>query len=543
MLYRLSLLFVLLPSLFCHAQDKAEPKQNPFGNPRLVVGIVIDQMRYDFLFRYWEKYSDGGFKKLVNEGFLCKNVHYNYIPTYTGPGHAAIYTGSTPSVNGIVSNDWYNRVSGKNIYCTDDSIVKGVGASGNMSPRNLLVTTITDELRLAAGKLDKVIGIALKDRGAILPAGHMANAAYWLDGASGNWVSSSFYMFNLPAWVNDFNKKQLQEQYFSKPWETLRHIDEYTESIIDDNAYEEPFLTELKPVFPHNLPAIRKADADLLKRTPFGNTMTKEFAVAAMKAEDLGRRQVTDFLCISFSSTDYVGHQFGIDAIETQDTYLRLDKDLAELLIFLESRVAKKDLLVFLTSDHGAAHNAAYMRGQKMPAGVIDGNKLSKQLETHLDSVFGASNYIAALSSHDVYLNDSIFKTGKINRKEVEAIVKIFLKNTEGISEVYSADELYDSGDNSLRSMLCRGAHPLRKADMYFVMKPNWMDYNERGTTHGSGYVYDTHVPLLFWGGKIPHGSSVQYHSITDIAPTVCTYLNISFPTGCTGKVITEIFK
>src|SRR5258706_321872 len=257
-------------------------------------------------------------------------------------------------------------------------------------------------------------------------------------------------MLNLPTWVNDFNKRQLQAQYLSKPWETLQPINEYTESITDDNAYEEPFRKELKPVFPHNLPVILKADSELLKKTPFGNTMTKEFAIAVMKGEDMGSGHTTDFLSISFSSTDYVGHQFGVDAIETEDTYLRLDRDLAELLTFL--------------------------------------------------------------------------------------------KNTEGIAEVFSADELYDSSDNSPRSMLSRGAHPLRKADIYFVMKPGWMDYDERGTTHGSGYDYDTHVPLLFWGGKIPHGSSVQYHNITDVAPTICTYLNIAFPNGCTGKVITEIF-
>lgn len=538
--------FTLILLLFfscVRAQDKAQSKSNPIDNPKLVVGIVIDQMRYDFLFRYWDKYSDGGFKKLVSEGFLCKNVHYNYIPTYTGPGHASIYTGCTPSVNGIVSNDWYDRTSGKNVYCVDDSTVKGIGASNKMSPKNLFVTTMTDELRLTSGKSGKVIGIALKDRGAILPAGHLANAAYWFDGASGNWASSTYYMQNLAQWVNDFNQKHLQEKYLSNPWETLLSKDKYTESTADSNVYEEPFRTELKPVFPHNLPSIRKADTELLKKTPFGNTMTKEFAMAAIKGEDLGRGNKTDFLCISFSSTDYVGHQFGIDAIETEDTYLRLDRDLAELLKFLESTIGKKDVLVFLTADHGAAHNVTFMKEQKISAGVIDGSKLNKKLEAYLDSVFGAGKYIAAFSSHDIYLDDSAFKSGKINRLEIEAACKTFLKKTEGIVEVYSADELFDNGDNPFRSMLSRGANPLRKADIYFVMNPQWMDYNETGTTHGSGYDYDTHVPLLFWGGKIPHHSSAEYHNITDIAPTICTYLNISFPSGSTGKVIEEIFE
>ena len=534
---RYSLILILFFTWNIYVQEKAEPK------PKLVVGIVVDQMRYDFLFRYWDKYSDSGFKKLVNEGFLCKNVNYNYIPTYTGPGHAAIYTGSTPSVNGIVSNDWWDRASGKNVYCVDDSTVKGVGSASKMSPRNLLVSTMTDELRLSTGNSGKVIGIALKDRGAILPAGHKANAAYWLDSPSGNWVTSTYYMTSLPAWVDDFNKKQLQEQYLSKPWVTLRNLEEYAESTSDYNVYEGPFLTELKPVFPHNLPAIRKADVELLKKTPFGNTMTKEFAVAAIQGEHLGRRQTTDFLCISFSSTDYVGHQFGIDAIETEDTYLRLDRDLSELLTFLDSVIGKQNMLVFLTSDHGAAHNAAYMKEQNVPAGIISNATLGKNLEAYFDSVFGARNYITAFSSHNIYFNDYIFRSGKLTRKEVEDAAKNFLSKTEGIADVFSADELYDNGDNSSRSMLSRGSHPLRKADMYYVMKPNWMDYIPTGTTHGSGYDYDTHVPLLFWGGKISKGSSEQYHNITDIAPTICTYLNIAFPKGCEGKAMMEIFK
>lgn len=529
---RYTLIFVFFLAHFCKAQDHS----------KLAVGIVVDQMRYDFLFRYWDKYSDSGFKKLVNEGFLCKNLHYNYIPTYTGPGHASIYTGSTPSVNGIVSNDWYDRVFGKNIYCVEDSTVMGIGTSGKMSPKNLLVSTMTDEVRLSTEKSGKVIGIALKDRSAILPAGQLANAAYWFDGASGNWVTSSYYMLNLPVWVNDFNKRNLQEQYLSKPWETLLSINKYTESTPDNNSYEEPFLTELKPVFPHNLPAIRKADAELLKKTPFGNTMTKEFAIAAIKAEDLGRRNTTDFLCISFSSTDYVGHQFGIDAIETEDIYLRLDRDLAELLAFLESQVGKNNLIVFLTADHGAAHNAAYLKEQKIFAGVIDGDKLGKQLEAHLDSAFGARNYIAAFSSHDLYFNDSAFTSEKATRMEIEDAAKTFLKNTDGMAEVYSADELYDNGDTSLRSMLFRGMHPQRKADIYYVMKPQWMDYSATGTTHGSGYDYDTHVPFLLWGGDVKHSSSMEYYTITDIAPTVCMYLHALFPGGSTGKVITETF-
>src|SRR5258706_4845458 len=234
-------------------------------------------------------------------------------------------------------------------------------------------------------------------------------------------------MLNLPTWVNDFNKRQLQAQYLSKPWETLQPINEYTESITDDNAYEEPFRKELKPVFPHNLPVILKADSELLKKTPFGNTMTKEFAIAVMKGEDMGSGHTTDFLSISFSSTDYVGHQFGIDAIETEDTYLRLDRDLSELFNFLDKWVGKENLLVFLTADHGAAHNSEYLKAQKIPAGVIEGKKITLQLNALLDTLYGKGKYISALSSHDIYLNHKEISGKKLNKKPIEETIKTLL--------------------------------------------------------------------------------------------------------------------
>ncbi|MBK5284309.1 MAG: alkaline phosphatase family protein [Bacteroidia bacterium] len=540
---RIILFFLLMLSSSSHAQSNGEAEQKLLNKPKLVVGIIVDQMRYDFLFRYWDKYSTGGFKRMIEEGYLCRNVHYDYIPTYTGPGHASVYTGTTPSVHGIVSNDWFDRETGKTMYCVSDSSVKGVGGGSKMAPRNLFTTTIPDELRLASKMQSKVIGIALKDRGAILPAGHSANAAYWID-ASGNWVSSSYYMQNLPLWVNDFNKRNLQAEYLSQPWKTVLPIEQYTESTADNNTFEEPFLTEVKPVFPHNLPVIHKADADLLKRTPFGNTMTKEFALATIKGEELGHHEVTDFICISFSSTDYVGHQFGIDAIETEDTYLRLDRDLSELVMFLDKWVGKDNLLVFLTADHGAAHNSEYLKAQKIPAGVIDGQKLNKLLTSLLDTLYGKGKYISVISSHDIYLNNKEIAEKKVNRKALIESIKTFLLSTAGIADVATAEELMGlQQNNSQREMLRAGMNSLRAADIYFTLKPQWMDYNLTGTTHGSGYDYDTHVPLLFWGGKISTGFSEEYHSITDIAPTVCTYLNISFPSGCTGKIITEIFQ
>jgi predicted AlkP superfamily pyrophosphatase or phosphodiesterase len=536
--YCLTLFF--LPA---RAQVSGEAEQKLVNKPKLVVGIIVDQMRYDLLFRYWDKYAANGFRQMTEEGFLCRNVHYNYIPTYTGPGHASVYSGTTPSVNGIVSNEWFDRASGKTIYCVSDSTVKGVGGGSKMSPRNLFTTTVTDELRLATKMESKVIGIALKDRGAILPAGHSANAAYWID-TSGNWITSSYYMQALPQWVTDFNNKKLQNEYLKQPWKTLLPIEKYTESTTDDNPYEEPYHTELKPVFPHNLPNIRKADPDLLKRTPFGNTMTKEFALAAIRSEELGHGDATDFLCISFSSTDYVGHQFGVDAIETEDTYLRLDRELSDLFSFLDKWVGKDNLLVFLTADHGAASNPVYLTDRKIPAGVIDGAALNTKLNALLDTLFGKGKYISEMSSHSITFNQKELASKNLNRKTIEDAVKKFLLSTPGIADAITADELMSEPENnSLRAMLRAGMNLSRAADIYFILKPQWIDYNTTGTTHGSGYDYDTHVPLLFWGGKVPAGSTTEHYNITDIAPTISTYLNIAMPSGCSGKVIEELFE
>ncbi len=281
------------------------------SKPKLIIGIVIDQMRYDYIYRYWDKFGNDGFKRLVNEGFFCKNTNYNFVPTYTGPGHAAIYTGTTPAVNGIISNEWYDKSTGRYLYCAQDNNVIGVGTStseGKCSPVNMLTTTITDELRISSNMKSKVIGIALKDRSAILPAGHTANAAYWYDESTGSFITSTYYMKELPWWVQDFNKKELAKKYLNQPWTTLLPIEQYTESLPDDNQYEFKFKGETKPVFPHNMPELMKSNGGLkmLRSTPFGNSFTKDFAIEIVKNENLGKSSVTDFLAISFSSPDEI---------------------------------------------------------------------------------------------------------------------------------------------------------------------------------------------------------------------------------------------
>jgi predicted AlkP superfamily pyrophosphatase or phosphodiesterase len=517
--------------------------------PKLIVGIVVDQMRVDYLTRYESKFGEGGFKKLIKGGYFNKNANFNYVPTYTGPGHASIFTGSVPRVNGIISNDWYDKKTGKYVYCTDDETVNTVGSeskAGKMSPRNMLTTTIGDELRLATNMQAKVIGISQKDRASILPAGHTANAAYWYDGSNGAFITSTFYMQQLPTWVITFNDKKLPEKYLSQDWTTLLPLASYTESLADDNAFEGLFKGESKPVFPHKLAELKEKNKGLnmIRATPFGNSLTKDFALEAIKNEQLGADEITDFLSVSFSSTDYVGHQYGINAIETEDTYLRLDKDLEELINYLEKNIGKDNFVVFLTADHGGAHNAAYLQSLKVPAGFIDEKAIETAMKAHLKEVFG-DTLVMSFSNQQFFLNHSTLSKNKLKLKEVSMEAARYALTLEGIANAYSVYDVVaasQSNDVAL-SRIYMGFNDVRSGDVILNYLPAYLDHGKTGTTHGAAYTYDTHVPLIWYGWKINQGASYEPVNISDIAPTVASFLDISFPNGCVGKPIGGLVK
>ncbi|MCB0408902.1 MAG: alkaline phosphatase family protein [Flavobacteriales bacterium] len=519
--------------------------------PKLVVGIVVDQMRYDYLDRYWNKFGEGGFKKLVNEGFNCKNTHYNYMPTFTAPGHASIYTGTTPENHGIIANTWYNKKSKQYLYCTEDTTVKTVGsnsANGLMSPKNLTTTTITDELKLNTNQQGKVIGISIKDRGAILPAGHKADAAYWFDGGNeGKWISSTFYMNELPKWVQGVNNKNMADKYLNQPWETLLPISSYTESIVDDNPYEGTFTTEEKPVFPHNLPALRDSNENysLIKATPFGNTIVKEMAIAAIKGEQLGKKGVTDFLAVSFSSTDYVGHQFGPMSIEVEDTYLRLDKDLEELISFLEKELGKDNILLFLTADHGAVNVPQYLMDNHLPAGYFNMKKVAEEIKQKCLDQFGVDSLISNISNAQVFFNYEKIEKNKLKQSDIEFFVASQLLKYEGVVQSYTRTDLMNAQFiDGISGIVQRGFHQARSGDVLFVLESGWiMSGYTTGTTHSSPYQYDTHVPLLWYGKGILKGETSQKVVIPDIAATLSALLNIQAPSACNGLPIKSIVK
>jgi predicted AlkP superfamily pyrophosphatase or phosphodiesterase len=520
----------------------------PDSKPKLVVGIVIDQMRYDYIYRYWEKFGEDGFKKLVSEGYFCKNTNYNYVPTYTGPGHTSIYTGTTPAVHGIIANEWFDKKTNKDIYCAEDNSVSGVGTSANegkRSPANNLVTTITDELRISSNMKSKVIGIALKDRSAIMPAGHTANAAYWYDGSNGNFISSTYYMKELPVWVQEFNKKELAKKYLSQPWNNLIPLEQYTESLPDDNKYETLWKGETKAVFPHDLPKLMAVNdgLNMIRSTPFGNTLTKDFAMEVIKNENMGKNGVTDFLAISFSSPDYIGHNWGPNSVEQEDDYLRLDKELAELLKFLDTEIGKENVLVFLTADHAAPEVPSYLMDLKVPAGYVNEWKIKNDLKAYLKDVYGDS-LVLSYTNQQVFLNHKVIDEKKLVLQQVQEDAASFIQKMDGVSEVLTATTLNNTSfTEGSRYLMQKGFNAKRSGDILVNYFPGWIDYKKTGTTHGSPYSYDTHVPLIFYGWNIKPGSSVEQIYITDIAATLAMMLNIQFPNGCTGKPIGSLFK
>jgi predicted AlkP superfamily pyrophosphatase or phosphodiesterase len=533
---------LILMSAFCGSiAAQSTPKK-----PKLIVGIVVDQMRQDYLYKYADRYSEDGFKRLINEGFMMKNGHYNYIPTYTGPGHASVYTGTTPATHGIISNNWYVKSTGESIYCAGDSTVTNVGGTpgnGQISPRNLLTTTITDELRFASNKRSKVVGIAIKDRGASLPAGHLGDA-YWFDSENGDFMTSTYYHDELPAWVKAFNAKKLPDSYLNQSWETLYPIDTYTQSIADDNPFEASFSGKELSTFPYNLAELREQNGGpgLIAATPFGNSLTLDFAIAAIEGENLGKGKETDFLAMSFSSPDYIGHRFGPASVELEDNYLRLDRDMATLLEYLDKTMGEGEYLIFLTSDHGVADVATYMESEKVPSGNLNVSYIRSQLIGYMIAVYGEGDWILNVSNEQVFLNEKLARDQKLDLGKIENELALFLLRFRGIKEVYTATTMKTAAFEEGRAhSLQNGYNHKSSGNLMLILEPGWLTGGAKGTSHGTGFTYDTHVPILFFGWNVKSGSSSRYASITDIAPTLSMMLGIRLPNGSTGQPIIEI--
>ena len=517
--------------------------------PKLVVGIVVDQMRWDYLYRYEKKYRKDGFKRMLKEGYSLNNVHIPYIPTITAVGHTSIYTGSVPSIHGIIGNNWLDKETGKSVYCTADPSVAPVGSddrkNGSHSPVNLWTTTVTDQLRIASNFRSKVVGVSLKDRASILPAGHNPTAAFWFDDSTGNFITSTYYMNELPKWVNDFNNEKHPEKFLSNGWNTILPINEYTESTQDNVLWEQPVGSAKQPVFPYeNLMTDYSKNKGVIRTTPFGNTLTLQFAKSALDHYELGKGDETDFLAINLASTDYIGHSYGPNSVEVEDTYIRLDNDLAAFFKTLDEKIGKNNYLVFLSADHGGANSEGFLKSNKIPSGFFD-EDLKRSLEEELQKKYQSERIVLGIDNYQIYLNDATINEKGLNTEKVKSIVIDYLNKKP---EILFAFDLKATAitpiAEPLKSRAIAGYNWKRSGDVQIVPRDGMLpSYAKKGTTHGAWNSYDSHIPLIFMGWGIRNGKSNTDYYMTDIAPTISALLHIQFPSGNVGNPISEVIK
>jgi len=441
------------------------------------------------------------------------------------------------------------------VNCVGDERQKPVGVErglGAVSPWRMMSTTVTDELKLFTQRRAKVIGISMKDRGAVLPAGHMPDGAYWFDSPSGKFISSTYYKPGLPTWLEKFNSLKLPEQYISREWKPILPIEQYDESGPDDSPYEARLKgSDQRSTFPYRMKEVRgdQTGYNLLIYTPYGSDLLTDLAKAALDGEEMGKDDVTDFLAISYSSPDYIGHAEGPNSVEVEDTYIRLDKNIEDLLNTLDRKVGVGSYTVFLTADHGVADIPAELLSYKIPAGIVKQEPVLKGLNDFLKPYFGDRMIIKKISNGQIFLNHEAFvgdlKSAGVDLLLATELISKYLITVEGISAVYTGNTLRnaDYNEGGVKGFLVRGYHQKRSGDLAIVLEPQWFEGGELGTTHGSPYAYDTHVPMIFYGWGIAKGTSAEYQAITDIAPTLSVLLRIKFPSGTTGRPVVKALK
>lgn len=520
------------------------------NRPKLVVGLVIDQMRWDYLYRYSAMYGANGFKRLLSQGFSCENTMIPYAPTVTAAGHTCIYTGSVPAIHGVVANDWVERETGRPMYCATDTSVRPVGSAsmweGQMSPRNMLTNTIGDELRLATNFRSKVIGISLKDRGGIFPAGHSANAAYWYDNKTSLWITSTHYMSELPDWVKRYNDRHIPDSLMRNDWNLLHDRLKYIQSTSDDKSYERLLESDKSRVFPHKYQSVTGSkDYNTFRASPYGNTYTLDFAKEIIRNERMGQGSETDMLCLSLSSPDYIGHRYGPNSLEVEDTYLRLDKEIADFLAYLDKTLGRNNYLLFLSADHGAPNAAGFLSENNYDnAGTLSSDAMRKNMNRFCKEKFGDSLLVRRIIDFQAYLNLKRIDSLGLNLKEVKKELVTYLKTQPEIWNAFDEEDLMTTIlPPVVKDKIANSYYFRRSGDIQYFYKPQYIEGGADGTEHGAWYPYDSHIPLVWFGWNIKPGKLNRETYMTDIAPTIAAMLQVQMPGGCVGKVITEVMR
>ncbi|MFO7851890.1 MAG: alkaline phosphatase family protein [Bacteroidota bacterium] len=525
----------------------------PPEKPRLVIGIVIEQFRYDFIDKSWDMFSEGGFKRLINEGTFCKNASYDFFLTQSAPAHATLATGTVPRHHGIVADNWYIPLREEIIYCTSDRGVNPVGGSferGLHSPGHLLSSTFGDELKMATGGRAKVYGIGLKEHTAILASGHSADAAYWYDNVTGTWMSSTHYLDSLPAWLNDFNSMLLADTYLDKTWNPLFDLEEYKVCLPDTNKYESGI--DGRSVFPYDLKKMsteggifsKRRDYSFLGKVPASDTYTADLAIRLIEEEGLGEDDITDLLTLTFSATDNIGHNFGPSSVEMADAILRLDRNLEHFLDYVNEKIGKKNVLIYLTSAHGLAEIPDVLRDKKIPAGYFRHNQAMALLKSYFNVKYGQGNWVKGYYEKQVYLNHTLIEDSGLELSEIQRTAARFLTQFTGVSTAVSGSVLADNEFTTGHFAKMRNSFdPLRSGDVIINLKPAWVENDIRVTNHNSVYEYDSHVPLIWYGWKVNRSSITRKVSMNDLAATLSALCKVPFPNACTGEPMTELYR
>jgi predicted AlkP superfamily pyrophosphatase or phosphodiesterase len=518
--------------------------------PKLVVGVVVDQMCYDYLYRFYDQFGKNGFRKMMDKGTHFRNVTYNYVPTYTGPGHASVYTGTTPANHGIIANDWYHRPYGKEVNCVEDTTVKSVGnvsLDGLCSPHFLRANTITDQLKLTYPK-GKVISASIKDRSAILPGGHLSDGSYWYDYYSGKFITSSFYMNEVPEWVSGFYASHPIDGYLNQAWNLSKSVETYAYGKQDQSPYEQLVADKTAPVFPYDFRALpREKQLETFTILPFANTYLTDFALEALRSEQLGKDAETDMLTISFSTPDIAGHAFGPYSLEMEDMYIRLDQEIARLIAALDKEVGKNNYVIFLTADHAVVPVPQFLTDNQLPGGYVFLDTLLSQLRAASVAEF-QTDIIDRIDNDNVYLKPEFLNT-ELSRQFIE-FVQREIRRWDGVKAVYTEAQLMNGASGDIwMEMVRKGFDQERNGEVIFILQPGYLPKSadgeraRKGTSHGSAFNYDTHVPVLFYGAGIPAQEVFSPYEIIDIAATLVHVLQVQRPNAMTGKPMVELFR
>lgn len=521
----------------------------PSDKPKLVIGIVVEQMRQDYIDRFWENFGNKGFKKLAVNGSYCVNANLNYSLTQTAPGYATIVTGAEPCSHGIVSNYWFNKLTGEKIDCIysekkETAVGGSKDADGRVSPMNMLSTTFSDEAKLFNRGKSKVISMSLSKYAAVLSGGYAADAAYWFDQVSGEWMTSTYYTSTLPKWVVDVNSKKMPDTYLERSWEPMLPLEKYNEVLSDSSKYEFG-IDGMYKTFPYNYQNITKTvrNYKLLTMIPEGNTLLNDLAVAALYGEELGKDEFTDFLFINYSVPEEVGKLYGPQSIEVQDLFLRLDKDLEHLIDVVEDLVGKNNCLIYLTSNHGVSEMPQYLQDQKMPAGNFKQYYMLALVKSYLKALYGDGDWILDFNNSQIYLNRSLIEDSQISLNEIREKIIDFIMNSAGIANAIGANQFQNIVfAEGMPVKMQNSYNQKRSGDIMIALKPGWIEDIPYCTDHNSGYSCNTHVPLIWYGWKVKKQKVFSQINITDIAPTVSTALGTPPPPIVSGKVLENIF-